>query len=147
MADRRPTYPFVPRSNAHLEPGQLWAIPLVTGRFACGRVLGVDRTLRHGGRTAFWAGLMDWCGDAPPTGDDLEGVDGVVHHGVAHILAITMTGGEILGHRPLVVDGIDLDGPWPEGALGYSVLRVRAEARWGDVEEYRRRRATTTETT
>jgi hypothetical protein len=34
-----PDYPFVPRTNATLVPGQFWSIPLTDGRFACGRVL------------------------------------------------------------------------------------------------------------
>ena len=34
-----PEYPFVPKSNRWLEPGQFWGVPLRSGRHACGRVL------------------------------------------------------------------------------------------------------------
>ncbi|EKO87041.1 hypothetical protein LEP1GSC020_0876 [Leptospira interrogans serovar Grippotyphosa str. 2006006986] len=34
-------YPFVPKSNRSLIPGQFWAIPLNNGKFACGRVIAV----------------------------------------------------------------------------------------------------------
>ncbi len=34
-------YPFVPKSNRSLIPGQFWAIPLNNGKFACGRVIEV----------------------------------------------------------------------------------------------------------
>ena len=36
-----PKYPFEPRSNVHLRPGQFWGVPLSDGRWACGRVLAV----------------------------------------------------------------------------------------------------------
>ena len=29
-----PSYPFVPKSNVQLAPGQFWSIPLSDGRFA-----------------------------------------------------------------------------------------------------------------
>jgi hypothetical protein len=162
----QPQYPFVPRSTAYLLPGQFWAIPLLTGHFACGRVLDVDGT-RPRGRRAFSAGLMGWSGDHPPTSADLEGVTDVVHEGDAHILAITSTGGEILGHRPLGLEGIepqicvdvrdrsaslfcgfrrlrpatdDERRELPQqGVLGFKVLEYLAEQMWGNVEAYRRR--------
>ena len=37
-----PKYPFEPKSNAHLMPGQFWGVPLSDGRWACGRVLAVQ---------------------------------------------------------------------------------------------------------
>src|SRR6266700_932410 len=36
-----PEYPFEPKSNTHLLPGQFWGVPLSDGRWACGRVLAV----------------------------------------------------------------------------------------------------------
>lgn len=164
---QEPSYPFVPKSNAYLRPGQFWSIPLVTGKYTCGRVLEIDRTKTGGGRVSFWAGLMDWVGEQAPAEGDLAGVRQLVHHGQAHILAITSTGGSILGLRPLEDDGVELplevdtrykgaslykgfrrlrDATDTErqelpirGALGYSVLAYVAEDRWGDVEKWRRR--------
>ena len=36
-----PDYPFEPKLNKHLRPGQFWAILLADGRFAAGRVMAV----------------------------------------------------------------------------------------------------------
>lgn len=165
VASQEPRYPFVPKSNAYLVPGQFWAIPLVTGRYGCGRVLDLDREQAVGARTSFWAGLMDWCGDRPPDEADLEGIADIVHHGEAHILTITRSGGEILGHRALELDHVEprhADGghlycgyrrlrPATDverklygrfgNTLGFGFLRVVAEKRWGDVDEYKRRKA------
>jgi hypothetical protein len=105
---RHPAYPFVPRSSAYLEAGQFWSIPLSDGRFACGRVLAVPREpdpLIMVGRRAFLAGLIGWAGAAPPDGEAIAGA-GLVDQGFAHIKSITTTGGEILGIRPLELDGI-----------------------------------------
>jgi hypothetical protein len=35
-----PSYPFTPKWNRYLLPGQFWAVPLSDGRFGCGRVMG-----------------------------------------------------------------------------------------------------------
>ncbi|HEX5015049.1 MAG TPA: Imm26 family immunity protein [Candidatus Limnocylindrales bacterium] len=105
---RRPDYPFVPKSTAYLEPGQFWAIPLTDGRFACGRVLAVPREpdpyILVSNR-AFLAGLTDWVGESPPDAEAIAGAR-LIAQGFAHIKAITTTGGEVLGIRPLELDGI-----------------------------------------
>ena len=102
-------YPFEPRSTARLEPGQFWAVPLSDGRFACGRVLDVPRAndpqIPVSTRT-FLAGLMDWVADVPPTSDGIAGAR-LLEQGFAHIRAIRQTGGELLGRRPLELDGIE----------------------------------------
>lgn len=107
---RPPDYPFEPRSNAYLVPGQFWAVPLDDGRFGCGRVLASsrdsdDRYLLAPSRMNFLAALMDWVGSAPPTEDDLVGAK-VLAQGVGHIKTIRETGGVILGCRDLRLDGI-----------------------------------------
>lgn len=38
-----PVYPFEPKSNAYLLPGQFWGVPLSDGRWACGRVLAIKK--------------------------------------------------------------------------------------------------------
>jgi Immunity protein 26 len=103
-------YPFEPRSNAYLKPGQFWAIPLSNGRFACGRVLASardtdDPILLGGSRMIFLAALMDWVGDAPPTQDELIGRN-VIAQGNAHVRTIRQTGGVVLGCRALHLDRI-----------------------------------------
>lgn len=111
MSSRRsePAYPFVPKSTASLRPGQLWAVPLRDGRFACGRVLEVhdprqDPRIPSSDRI-FLAGLLDWSGDTEPTAETIAGA-GLVAQGNAHIKAITTTGGAIVGIRPLELDGL-----------------------------------------
>src|SRR5262249_33610804 len=96
---------FVLRSNAQLAPGQFWSIPLSDGRFACGRVLRVDRDRPHGGRTMFVAALLDWVGAEPPTAEAIAGRP-VLEVGHAHVRTIGHGGGRILGERPLTLDGI-----------------------------------------
>lgn len=63
-----PAYPFEPKSNAHLKPGQFWGVPLTDGRWACGRVLATkiesDDYFVGNART-FLAALMDWVGEVP----------------------------------------------------------------------------------
>ncbi|KMM38484.1 Imm26 family immunity protein [Guptibacillus hwajinpoensis] len=101
---RKVTYPFVPKSNKFLLPGQFWAIPLESGRYACGRVMQVSREDTRG----FLAGLMDWIGDGPPTIDNIEGYK-IIDQGDAHIKTIQETGmdGTILGFRSLELDNIE----------------------------------------
>jgi hypothetical protein len=101
MAD----YPFVPRSNASLTPGQFWSIPLSDGRFACGRVLAIDRQARYGAKTMFVGGILDWVGDSPPTADSIAGRR-VLEIGKGHVRVIAESGGAILGERPLDADAV-----------------------------------------
>ena len=53
----------------------------------------------------FLAGLMDWSGDEPPTAQAIAGCK-LLEQGRAHVAAITDTGGKILGHRDLELDGL-----------------------------------------
>jgi hypothetical protein len=103
-----PKYPFEPKSNAYLRPGQFWGVPLSDGRWACGRVLAV-RTASDGffagNSRTFLAALLDWEGDQPPTADGIAR-HGVVAQGWAHVLTIRENGGQILGERHLDLDDI-----------------------------------------
>ena len=80
-------YPFEPRSNSYLVPGQFWGVPLSDGRWACGRVLAIksepDAYFPGNSRT-FLAGLMNWDGDDPPTSDSIAGQT-LVAQGWAHV--------------------------------------------------------------
>lgn len=104
-------YPFLPKSNRYLKPGQFWPIPLADGRYACGRVIDVvppeepDPHVPNLGTRSFLAGLMDWVGDSPPEARDLEGAV-LLDQGLAHIGAITVGDGCILGERSLQDDEI-----------------------------------------
>lgn len=98
-------YPFTPKSNAKLRPGQFFAIRLSDGRFACGRVLGIDRAASYGSRTNFVAGVLDWVADVPPTNESIAGAP-VIAASQVHFRAIGEGNGEMLGHRDLDLDGL-----------------------------------------
>jgi hypothetical protein len=125
-------YPFKPKSNRFLIPGQFWGIHLENGKFACGRVIEIE----PGSRTGFLAGLMDWIGDEPPTAEKLNGCKTLVQ-GNVHIKTIheTALDGCISGHRPLDLDGIKSDFfttqlMWDENCMlmkGYTELRQATE--------------------
>jgi hypothetical protein len=103
-----PKYPFEPRSNAHLVPGQFWGVPLSDGRWACGRVLGVktesDAYFPGNSRT-FLAALMSWDSDEPPAAGAIAGRQ-VLAQGWAHVRTIQRNGRVILGCHDLGLDGI-----------------------------------------
>jgi len=100
-----PDYPFEPKTNALLRPGQFWGVPLSDGRYACGRVLDISRD-DAGGRMMFVAGLMDWVGDDPPTAESIHGAS-ILNFGSAHIRTIREHGQHILGIRPLETDDFE----------------------------------------
>src|SRR5438132_1023067 len=121
-------YPFTPKSNASLEPGQFWSIPLSDGRFACGRVVRIDRELSFGRRTLFVAGVLDWIGSAEPTSESIAGAR-LLDVGYAHVRAITDDGGAVLGLRPLESDSLEV----PTSIRSHwspSFPRLRAERRF-----------------
>jgi hypothetical protein len=128
-----PTYPFTPKSNAQLEPGQFWSIPLSDGRFGCGRVLRIDRDRSYGARILFVGGVLDWVGDTPPTAEAIAGRP-VLGIGVTHVRAISYGGGAVVGERPLAADGIEPPGGsvgthWGEG---FPTLRLERRFIAGD---------------
>jgi hypothetical protein len=103
-----PKYPFEPRSNVHLRPGQFWGVPLSDGRWACGRVLAVQTepdAYFPGNSRTFLAALMHWEGDEPPTAETIAGRQ-VLAQGWAHVGSIQRNGRVILGCRDLGLDGI-----------------------------------------
>jgi hypothetical protein len=133
---RSPSYPLRPKSTSSLEPGHFWAVPLGGGYFGCGRVLQLGGSQIGTKRSAFFGGLQDWIGDAPPTPESIAG-SGIARFGVMHLKSITEIGGEILGVRPLDLDGIVL--PELHSAHVYSAkllrgadaIRVAREDEWG----------------
>ena len=76
------SYPLEVKSNKTLLPGQYWAIPLRSGRYACGRVIQLPPKGEKGIKS-FLAGLMNWVGDELPTFEDLIGVK-TIAQGDAH---------------------------------------------------------------
>ena len=125
-------YPFVPKTNAPLVPGQFWSIKLSDGRFACGRVLEIDRSAKYGARTMFVAGLVDWVGERPPTSAAIAGRP-IFDSGRGHVSLIADGGGAVLGDRPLELDGIvpNLD-PNSWWSPGYPA--ARAERRFIELD-------------
>lgn len=130
-------YPFPPKSTAHLKPGQFWAVPLASGRFACGRVLQVGASGMVSKSRVFLGGLHAWLGTKPPEGADIAGVP-FLAFGTMHIKAITTTGGEVLGERSLEADHIELplflsaqEGPGTMILRGAEPLREAKIEEWG----------------
>lgn len=122
MNPRRVTYPLVPKSAASLIPGQFWSLPLSNGTFGCGRVVQLAPAGMMGARVSFLGAVLDWVAPSPPTSATIAGVP-CVSQGHVHIKAITETGGEILGHRSLELDGIE---PWLfRGAYGWQNSSVQ----------------------
>lgn len=125
-------YPFKPKSNRYLIPGQFWGIPLDNEKFACGRVIEIEPN----NRTGFLAGLMDWIGDKPPTEEDLKDCKTLKQLDV-HIKTIheTAVNGCITGYRSLELDGIESNHfisqlAYTENCMlmkGYKILRKATE--------------------
>ena len=128
-------YPFVPKSTAHLCPGQFWPIQLPSGRCACGRVLHLLSTNGKKETRLFLAGVMDWSGNQPPTPIDIQDAR-VVETRAAHIKTILESNGAITGYaayddgQPETVDFTDdiLTG-------GYNVLNLLAKMHFEDRSE------------
>ena len=99
-------FPHVPKSSKTLEVGDFWAIPLESGRFACGRVMGRWPAAYKGAKKGFLAALLDWTGSEHPTFESIAGAK-VLIEGGSHIKAILEFGGQILGNRPLELDGLE----------------------------------------
>jgi hypothetical protein len=96
-------YPFTPKSTASMIEGQIISIPLSNGTYACGRVL----EIRKGSRTAFLVALMDWNSPNSPDSNTITNSK-ILKHGQVHIKAIIESGSEIVGHRELALDEIEI---------------------------------------
>lgn len=103
------SYPFKPKSNKLLLPGQFWGIKLSNGKYACGRVVQIpEKNDLSFSTKVFLAGLMDWVGTNPPTAESIAG-GRIIKEGNSHILSIRYTSfdGMIHGFRPLDLDSIE----------------------------------------
>ncbi|HNX53599.1 MAG TPA: hypothetical protein PKI68_07630 [Pontiellaceae bacterium] len=135
MKERK--FPFIPKSSKGLEIGDFWSIPLDGGRFACGRVIGMCPVGWRASQRGFFAGLLDWVSDSPPTAAGIAGVRTLIQGG-AHIKTILATGGTILGNRSLEEDGImpQLFIEFPDNRTAY-VFRGMEQLRVASQEEIR----------
>jgi hypothetical protein len=127
----KPMYPFLPRSNARLEPGQFFSFCLANGRFACVRVLAKCWKHQPGHRVLFLAGLMNWSGDRPASSVDLADC-AVLDYAWAHVCVFPLYGASIDGIRPLEGDRIVADTDCSR-AYGPEVLRNLANERFAGV--------------
>jgi hypothetical protein len=110
VVNRPVTFPFVPRSTSHLEPGCFWPIRLSDGRYSAATVLvggaGAGDTPAGHGTRVFIAGLLSWTGAQPPTSQSLAQAD-LVDWGAMHVRAIPRHGEHILDRW----DGVDTLSP------------------------------------
>jgi hypothetical protein len=119
-------FPFTPKSSSSLQSGDYWAVPLLDGSFACGRVIRFLPANLPGTRVGFVGGLMNWHGRHAPKVSDLAGC-GVCEFGRMHILAITTSGGAVIGNLPLTPEELELvDSGVRVGAWGYGYIVARA---------------------
>lgn len=136
------TYPFVPKSNRYLEPGQFFAIKLADGRYAAGRVMAVP-AFGPRDRTGVVVGLMDWVGGAPPVSEDLARRP-ILAQAKSRFDTISRNGGEVLGLRPLELDGLvpmdpnDFSVGSRHLVWGWRTIRNRAEKAFGPSDIYQR---------
>lgn len=135
MAPDEITYPFTPKSNRSLRPGQFWAIPLATGRYAAGRVMAVP-AFGTKDRVGVVVGLIDWSGNREPTEQDLAGRP-VLFQAKSRFEATANTGGQVIGIRPLALDNIVPINPddFSVGSRnlvwGWRTIQSRAEEAFG----------------
>jgi hypothetical protein len=131
------TFPHVPKSSKSLEIGDFWSIPIDGGQFACGRVLGRWPVGWKASLRGFFAGLLDWVSDAPPTAAAIAGAPTLIQGG-AHIKTILTTGGAILGNRPLEIASISpqLFIEYPDNRLAH-VFRGMEQIRVASKEDVR----------
>ncbi len=108
MNEDRPNYPFEPKSTRWLLAGQFWAVPLSDGTFGCGRIIEIPGTKSKSSRVEFLAGVLDWHSRVPPSAETIAGA-ACLMQGSSHVLAITRSGGKVLGIRDLKADAIE---PW-----------------------------------
>lgn len=100
-------YPFAPKTNKDLIPGQYWEVPLKCGKYACGRVIELPpKGYGLGERVHFLVGLMDWLGNDLPTSESIVGHK-ILDQGVAHLKTIWKNGEKILGCRLLEIDNLE----------------------------------------
>ena len=90
-------YPFVPERASQIEDGEFFSIPMKDGRYACGRILLIER--KSGRKTKnLLVGIHHWCGDKKPTPEDIHQRP-IIEQGEIHINAIGYMGGAVLGHK------------------------------------------------
>ena len=97
-------YPFTPTKASEIKEGEYFYIPLSDGRFACGRILLIEK--KNGKKTKLLlVALHDWSGANHPTKEDIHSRP-IIEQGVMHINSINNIGGEIIGFKPLGEDGL-----------------------------------------
>jgi hypothetical protein len=89
-------YPFAPKSTRPLKRGQFLAIPLASGRFGAGCVVGQHMTEGKPSQRIFIAGVVRWVGTHEPSATDIDGLP-LVAFGFAHLKVITESSGLVLG--------------------------------------------------
>lgn len=96
-------YPFLPKKPSEISEGDFYFIPLSNGRFACGRILLIERTSSGRKTKSLLVGLHDWSGNEHPTAACIHECK-IVEQGVMHINSIDVVGGKVLGNKPLEED-------------------------------------------
>lgn len=121
------SYPFFPKSTKALRRGQFWAIPLESGGFGAGCVVGHHTKEGKVSSRMFIAGVVQWFGKEIPLPAELKGLP-LVEYAFAHLKVITESGGMVLGETALHFAGA------PENAeslslktWGYGIPKLLAQ--------------------
>lgn len=89
-------FPLTPARTAELEVGDFWAVQLTDGRFGCLQITSVRRS-GPASRTTFYAAVVDWAANQPPTADDIRGRDLLVQ-GLTRFEVFTKGGAQVIGN-------------------------------------------------
>jgi hypothetical protein len=93
-------FPFSPKASSGLERGDIIAVPLEGGRWACLQVVELKRQ-GVGARSTFIAGPLPWGGAKPPTEQDVIGL-AVTEQALTRIELFTEGGLQVVANSPVV---------------------------------------------
>lgn len=131
-------YPFVPKSTAYIEEGQLISVPLSNGKYACATVLELKYNNDKKDRTQIIIGLLNWCGNEPPNSESICGFQ-ILDHGQVHIKTIKETGSLVVGIAPSYEIPLTLDSsPGPNCYLrqGYKLKGLATDSQQQTLEVF-----------
>jgi hypothetical protein len=120
-------YPFAPKSTRLLKRGQFWAIPLASGQFGAGCVVGTHSNSGKPSQRMFIAGVVRWVGPHTPSASDIENLP-LAGFALAHLKVITESGGLVLGEaHPQFAEAPDTAECLSLPTWGFGVPKLLAE--------------------
>ena len=93
-------FPLKPTSATQLRVGDLIAVHAPSGRWGCLQVT----DLEPGARKDFWAGVVDWSGEQPPSEENTANAP-ILDSPLTRIEMFTEGGCLVTGNRPVIANG------------------------------------------